>query len=79
MKARGFDLTHMGLNASLPFFAGTASMIFFGWLSDRYFNQNRKVPVMVTQLLGAACLYFMQTAVTMQDVVVYETLAGTFY
>lgn len=78
VKARGFDLTHMGLNASLPFFAGTASMIFFGWLSDRYFNQNRKVPVMVTQLLGAACLYFMQTAVTMQDVVVYETLAGTF-
>lgn len=47
-------------------------------LSDRYFNQNRKVPVMVTQLLGAVCLYFMQTAVTMQDVVVYETLAGTF-
>jgi sugar phosphate permease len=37
---RGFDLTHMGMYASLPLLAGTAGDLLGGWSSDRWARRS---------------------------------------
>jgi sugar phosphate permease len=78
VKARGFALVTMGITASLPFFAGAAGLIFGGWLSDKWFQSSRKTPIIITQLMGAFCLYLTYTVTSPTKAVVYETLAGGF-
>lgn len=78
VKSRGFEMTKMGITASMPFFAGTAGVILFGWLSDRYFKNNRKVPVIVAQIPGAVFLYFTYTVADANTAIINETFAGFF-
>ena len=78
VKARGFALVTMGITASLPFFAGAAGLIFGGWISDKWFQSSRKTPIIITQLIGAFCLYLTYTVTSPTMAVVYETLAGGF-
>lgn len=78
VKARGFELTKMGITASLPFFAGTAGIILFCWLSDTRFAHNRKIPVIMTQIPGAICLYLTYAVADPSLAIAFETLGGFF-
>jgi sugar phosphate permease len=78
IRVRGFALVKMSVAASLPFFAGTVGLIAGGWASDRWFPNHRKIPIIITQLLGAFFLYLTYTVASPQGAVVYQTLAGGF-
>lgn len=54
--ARGFSWAEMGALASLPYFLGTVSILFFGHISDKL---GRRAPfVAVAHLFSAAGIYF---------------------
>ncbi len=54
--ARGFSWAEMGALASLPYFLGTVSILFFGHISDKI---GRRAPfVAVAHLFSAAGIYF---------------------
>jgi sugar phosphate permease len=76
VKARGFSMVQMNVAASLPFFAGTVGCIFGGWVSDKYFSNNRRVPIITTQLISAFLLYLTFTASSATVLVICQTLAG---
>lgn len=78
VKARGFEMTKMGITASMPFFAGTAGVILFCWLSDKYFTHNRKMPVIITQIPGAIFLYLTFAVPDATMAIICETLSGFF-
>ena len=78
IKVRGFALVKMSVAASLPFFAGTIGLIAGGWISDKWFQNSRKTPIIITQLIGAFCLYLTYTVTSPTGAVVYQTLAGGF-
>lgn len=78
VSARGFSLAQMGMAASLPSFAGVAGCLFGGWISDKYFSSNRRVPIIVGQLIAAALLYLTFTADTVTKLIVYQALSGFF-
>jgi sugar phosphate permease len=76
VKARGFNMLHMGIAASLPYFAGTLCCVLGGWVSDRFFPKRRRIPIVATQLLSALFLYLTCTTKVIVLVVVYQTLTG---
>ena len=76
VKARGFSMTEMGIVASLPFFAGVVGSLLGGWLSDKCFSENRKIPIISTQLLAALCLYLTFASKSEAMLIVWQTLAG---
>lgn len=76
VKARGFNMLHMGMAASLPYLAGTLCCILGGWVSDRFFPTRRRVPIVATQLLSALFLYLTCTTKVIALMVVYQTLTG---
>jgi MFS family permease len=76
VKARGFSMDQMGVAASLPFFAGTIASVLGGWVSDRYFRDARKVPLIAAQLLSALLLYLTVSATSTTSLVICETLTG---
>lgn len=78
VKARGFSLVEMGVTASLPFFAGTAGYIIGGLVSDKYFRDHRRMPIVVTQLISALLLYLMFMTDSLPVLIVCQTLAGFF-
>lgn len=78
LKARGFSMTQMGVAASLPFFAGTIACVGGGWISDKYFSNSRRTPIVATQLIAVVLLYLTSTAGSTAAAVLYQTLAGLF-
>jgi sugar phosphate permease len=78
LRVRGFALLKMSIAASLPFFAGTVGLIFGGWMSDKWFQNSRKVPIIITQLIGAFCLYLTYTVTSPNGAIVYQAFAGGF-
>jgi sugar phosphate permease len=76
VKARGFSMAQMGVAASPPFLAGAAGSILAGWLSDKYFSNDRRVPVIAGQLVSAFLLYLTFTATSTTMVVICEILDG---
>ncbi len=78
VSARGMDMKTMGVVASLPFIAGIGGYLFGGWLSDGYFKNNRRIPVVVFQLLTALLLYLMVTVDSIPMLVVFQTMTGFF-
>jgi sugar phosphate permease len=78
VRSRGFGLMQMGLSVSLPFFAGATGYMLGGWVSDNYFQTKRKIPLVVTQWIGAVCLYFTYTAKSPNGCVLWMTLSGFF-
>ncbi len=78
VKARGFSMAQMGAAASLPFVAGIVGSILGGWVSERYFNSNRRIPVVAAQVISAILLYLLFTTSSVTTLVIYQTLAGLF-
>jgi len=78
VKARGFSMAQMGVAASLPFFAGTVGSIFGGWVSDKYFSNNRRVPIVIAQLMSAFFLYLTFIAKSATILMICQALAGFF-
>jgi len=78
VKARGFDLLKMGINASLPFLAGTVGVIVGGYVSDKYFVGKRRNLIIGSELLGAICLYLTYSTAAEGLAMVALTLSGFF-
>jgi sugar phosphate permease len=78
VMARHMDMKTMGVAASIPFFAGVVGYLFGGWLSDGAFKNNRKIPVIIFQLVTALLFYLMFTVASMYMLMIYQTLAGFF-
>jgi sugar phosphate permease len=78
VKARGLSMVQMGVATSLPFFAGAVGCIAGGWVSDRYFSNNRRMPIVVSQLISAFLLYLTFTANSVTMLVICQTLTGFF-
>lgn len=76
VQARGFSMVKMGVIASLPFFAGGIGYIVGGWVSDRYFTQSRKTPIILFQWLSAIFLYLTYIADSTTYLVTWLILAG---
>lgn len=76
VKARGFSMVEMGVAASLPFFAGTAGCVLGGWMSDRFFSADRRIPVIATQLVSASLLYLVLTVKSVTALIICQTLTG---
>ncbi len=78
VKARGFSTVQMGIAASLPFFAATLGCLVGGWISDRFFSSNRRLPILGTQLAAAGLLYLTYASTSTVTLVICQTLAGFF-
>lgn len=78
VQARNFSMMKMGIVASLPFFAGGIGYIVGGWLSDRYFTERRKVPIIVCMWISSIFLYLTYVAETTTLLVLWLILAGFF-
>jgi len=76
--ARHMDMKTMGVAASIPFFAGIVGYLFGGWLSDGRYKNNRKIPVIIFQLITALLFYLMFTVASMALLMIFQTLAGFF-
>lgn len=78
LKARGFSIAQMGVAASLPFFMGTIGYYVSGHLSDKFFKNNRQMPVIIGAIVGAVFLYL--TAIVESDVMaVVCQMIGFFF
>lgn len=78
VKVRGFSPSQMGVAASLPFFAATVGCLIGGWVSDRFFSTNRRLPIVAAQLGAALFLYLTYTSVSVIALVTFQTLTGFF-
>jgi sugar phosphate permease len=78
VKTRGFSMMEMGVVASLPFFSGTIGSIAGGWVSDRYFGHDRRVPILMAEITSALLLYMTFTAHSIAMLIIAQTLAGFF-
>ena len=79
VQTKGLSLAQVGVEASLPFLAGTIGLLVGGWLSDKKFSNNRKIPIIIGEVLGAVCLYLMFSVDNNSLASVYRTIAGFFF
>lgn len=77
IKERGMTMIKMGITASIPFFAGMAGLILGGYISDKFFKNNRKILVIVTDLLGALFLY--TTYYSSADSIMFNMILAGFF
>ena len=77
-KVRGLSLARVGIMASVPFFFATIGMGLSGWLSDKFFRDNRKILVIASELLGAFALYKFFNVVDMGEAQIYQCIAAFF-
>lgn len=78
MTVRGFSAAQMGVAASLPFFGATVGCLVGGWMSDRFFSKNRRLPIIAAQIAAAALLYLTYVSSSTIMLLVCQTLAGFF-
>jgi sugar phosphate permease len=78
VKARGFDMMSMGINASIPFFAGTVGLILGGYLSDKYFVGRRRNIIIGSDIMSAIFLFLTFSTVAAGLAMVFLTLSGFF-
>lgn len=77
-KVRGLSLMKVGVLASMPFFIAAVGMGVSGWLSDKYFRHNRKLLVIIAELLGAFFLYKFFNVADLVTAQVYQCIAAFF-
>lgn len=77
-KVRGLSLAKVGIAASVPFFFAAIGMASSGWLSDKFFRNNRKVLVILSELLGAFFLYQFFNVADMATAQIYQCIAAFF-
>jgi sugar phosphate permease len=78
VEARGFNMLDMGINASLPFLAGTVGLILGGYWSDKYFVGKRRNLIIGSNIISAVFLYFTFTTGVMVPAMALLTLSGFF-
>ncbi|WP_269079160.1 MFS transporter [Phenylobacterium zucineum] len=78
VQARGFSMVEMGAAASLPFIVGAVGRVGGGWLSDRFFKDNRRILVIGTQVCSALFLYLTFVATSTWALILCQTAAGFF-
>lgn len=57
LNARGFSAAKMGIMTSLPFLTGAVGFYLGGYLSDRFFNRRRHVPIAIGFTIGGLATY----------------------
>jgi sugar phosphate permease len=77
VKVRGFSMAQMGMAASLPYLVGIVGCLLGGWVSDKYFSNNRRILVVSSQLVSAYLLYLTLTVKSVTMLVICETLGGS--
>jgi sugar phosphate permease len=78
VQSRGFDMISMGINASIPFFAGTVGLILGGYISDKYFIGKRRNLIIGSDIISALFLYLTFSTDAAGLAMVFLTLAGFF-
>jgi sugar phosphate permease len=78
VTVRHMSMKTMGVAASLPFFAGIVGYLFGGRLSDGWFKDERRIPVIIFQLATAVLFYLTYTVESITMLLIYQTLAGFF-
>lgn len=76
VQARGLSMVQMGVFASFPAFAGTIGCVIAGWMSDRFFSERRRMPIIVSELCAAVFLYLTFSATSTVTLVIFQTLSG---
>jgi MFS family permease len=76
IQARGLSMVEMGVFASFPAFAGTIGCVIAGWMSDRFFSERRRMPIIVAELFAAVFLYLTFSATSTVTLVIFQTLSG---
>lgn len=79
IEERGFSALQMSVTASLPFLAGMLGCILGGWISDRFFGDNRRIPIILSPSVAALFLYLTFTASSVTMVMIYQTISGFFF
>lgn len=77
-KVRGLSLMKVGFLASMPFFIAAIGMGMSGWLSDKYFRNNRKLLVIISELLGAFFLYQFYNVADLWTAQIMQCVAAFF-
>lgn len=78
MEARGMDLLSMGFYAALPGISTGVTMLFSGWLLDRFFNNLEKYYAAFGMLMSGIFLYMMFTSTSIVAAMVYLNLCMIF-
>lgn len=78
VKVRNFSMMQMGLAASLPFFAGCLGSLSGGWVSDRLFPSDRRMPIIIALLATSLLLFLSYRADSTLTLILCQTLAGFF-
>lgn len=78
VQARGFDMVNMGINASIPFFAGTVGLILGGYISDKYFVGRRRILIIGSDIISAILLYLTFSTSAAVPAMVFLSLSGFF-
>lgn len=76
IEVRHFTPVQMGVTASLPFVAGFVGCIAGGWISDRFFKDNRRVPIIIFPAVSALFLYLTYVSTSVAMVMFCQTVLG---
>lgn len=78
VQSRGFDMMKMGINSSIPFFAGTIGLILGGYFSDKFFVGKRKNLIIGSNIVSAIFLYLTLTTSAATLAMVMLSFSGFF-
>jgi sugar phosphate permease len=78
MKVRGLSLMNAGFAASVPFFFAAIGTGISGWLMDRFFKNNIKMMIVLSELLGAFFLYQFFNVADNTMAQIYQCVAAFF-
>ncbi|MCM3571454.1 MFS transporter [Neobacillus mesonae] len=78
VQSRGFDMVNMGINASIPFFAGTVGLILGGYVSDKFFVGKRRSLIIGSDILSAIFLFLTFSTGAAGLAMVFLTISGFF-
>ncbi|MCK1982628.1 MULTISPECIES: MFS transporter [Peribacillus] len=76
VKVRDLDLVSMGAVATIPAIMGLITMLFTGWLLDKYMVGREKYLIVLGALIGMISLYFFINAPSIPYVVMYGAFAS---
>lgn len=78
MKVRGLSLMSAGVAASVPFFFAAVGTGISGWIMDKFFKNNGKILIIISELLGAFFLYQFFNVADNTAAQIYQCLAAFF-
>jgi MFS family permease len=78
LKARGVSIGAMGIGASLPSVAGAIGYYLGGHVADRYFDAQRRIPIVFGLVLGGVMTYCAAVAPSGEWAIIALVLAFLF-